>query len=180
MITRKTKTVKPKPITTIEMEVAIAKYYGIRINIIVPNISWGLPGMHECDMFIITKAGIATEIEIKRTKSDLLADFKKGHEHRDRGGRISYFYYAMPETLYEKCKDLIPPEAGILTCHRPNWDGGRIYVKEVRKPARRKDVRKLTTEEQFKVARLGCMRIFSLKSKIITLQEKLTMLQNKS
>jgi hypothetical protein len=176
----KKKVAKPKPIKTIDIEVALAKYYGIRINIIVPNISWGLPGMHECDMFVITKAGIATEIEIKISKSDLLADFKKGHNHGDRGGRISYFYYAMPEALYEKVKDIIPPEAGILTCHRPSWDGGRIYVKEVRKSPRRKNARKLTTEECFKIARLGTMRIWTLKEKIIKLQEKISELQDKS
>jgi hypothetical protein len=170
VVVRKTTKAKPKPIKTIDIEVALAKHYGVRTNIIVPNISWGLTGMHECDMFVITKAGIATEIEIKISRSDLLADFKKGHNHADRSGRIAYLYYAMPETMYEKCKDLIPPEAGIYTCHRPDWDGGRIYVREKRKPTRRKNTRKLTTEEQFKIARLGTMRIFSLKEKIIKLQ----------
>lgn len=138
----------------------------------MPNISWGLVGMHECDLFIITKAGIATEVEIKISKSDLLADFKKGHNHADKSGRITYLYYAMPETMYEKCKSLIPLEAGILTCHRTDWDSGRIYVKEQRKPVRRKNARKLTTEEQFKVARLGCLRIMPLKEKIVKLQNE--------
>jgi hypothetical protein len=126
------RTVKPKvkPIKTIDIEVAIAKYYGVRKNIIVPNISWGFHWMHECDMFIVTKAGIATEIEIKISKSDLLADFKKGHDHKDRAGRITYFYYAMPETLYEKCKDIIPKEAGILTCERGSWEGASALDSE--------------------------------------------------
>ena len=170
MAIRRTTKPKVKPIKTIDIEIALAKYYGVRQHIIVPNISWGLPGMHECDLFIISKAGIATEIEIKISRSDLLADFKKGHNHADRSGRIAYLYFAMPESMYEKCKDLIPIDAGILTCHRPSWDGGKIYVKEQRKPVRRKNTRKLTTEEQFKIARLGTMRIFSLKEKIIKLQ----------
>jgi len=162
---------KAKPIKTIDIEVAIAKYYGIRQHIIVPNISWGFQWMHECDMFIITKAGIATEIEIKISKSDLLADFKKGHDHKDGQGRITYFYYAMPETLYEKCKDLIPEEAGILTCERGSWEGATPYMREKRKPTKRKNSRKLTIEEQFKIARLGTMRIWTLKEKIIKLQD---------
>jgi len=172
MVVRK-RIVKPKvkPIKTIEIEVALAKYYGIRTHIIVPNISWGFAWMHECDMFIISRAGIATEVEIKISKSDLLADFKKGHDHKDGQGRITYFYYAMPETLYEKCKDLIPEEAGILTCNRGDWEGASVYVKEKRKPIKRKNSRKLTLEEQFKIAKLGCLRIFPLKSKIITLQK---------
>jgi len=164
---------KVEPIKTIDIEVAISKYFGVRQNIIVPNISWGFHWMHECDMFIVTKAGIATEVEIKISKSDLLADFKKGHDHKDREGRITYFYYAMPETLYEKVKDLIPTEAGILTCYRPDWDsdGTRVYMHEKRKPEKRKNTRKLTPEEQLKIAWLGTMRIWSLKEKIIKLQK---------
>jgi len=170
---RKKRVVKPKveAIKTIDIEVAIAKYYGVRKNIIVPNISWGFAWMHECDMFIVSKAGIVTEVEIKISKSDLLADFKKGHDHKDRAGRITYFYYAMPETLYEKCKDLIPPDAGILTCDRGDWDGASPYIREKKKPERRKNTRKLTEEEQLKIAWLGTMRIWSLKEKIIKLQK---------
>lgn len=164
------RTTKVKPIKTIDIEVAISKYYGVRKYIIVPNISWGFGGMHECDMFIVSKAGVATEVEIKISKSDLLADFKKGHDHKDRQGRITYFYYAMPETLYEKVKDLIPQDAGILTCARGSWEGASVYVKEVRKPEKRKNARKLTTQECFKIAWLGTMRIFPLKEKIIKLQ----------
>lgn len=170
----KKRVVKPKvkPIKTIDIEVAIAKYYGVRKNIIVPNISWGFQWMHECDMFIVSKAGIATEIEIKLNRSDLLADFKKGHDHKDKAGRITYFYYAMPETIYEKCKELIPLEAGILTCERGSWEGASAYMREKRKPTRRKNTRKLTPEEQLKIAWLGTMRIFSLKEKIIKLQNE--------
>lgn len=166
------KKTKVKPIKTIDIEVAISKYFGVRQNIIVPNISWGFHWMHECDMFIVTKAGIVTEVEIKISKSDLLKDFEKGHNHQDREGRITYFYYAFPETLYEKVKDLIPLDAGILTCYRPDWDsdGTRVYMHEKRKPTKRKNTRKLTPEEQLKIAWLGTMRIWSLKEKIIKLQ----------
>jgi hypothetical protein len=171
---RKTTTpkVKKRPIKTIDIEVAIAKYYGIRKNIIVPNISWGFAWMHECDMFIVSKAGIVTEVEIKISRSDLLADFKKGHDHKDRQGRITYFYYAMPETMYEKCKDLIPEEAGILICSIGDWEGASAYMREKRAPVKRKNTRKLTPEEQLKIAWLGTMRIWSLKEKIIKLQNK--------
>jgi hypothetical protein len=167
------RTIKPKvePIKTIDIEVAIAKYYEVRKNIIVPNISWGFAWMHECDMFIVSKAGIATEVEIKISKADLLADFKKGHDHKDRAGRITYFYYAMPKDLYEKVKDLIPNDAGILTCSRADWDESRIFVREERKPEKRNNTRKLTPEEQLKIAWLGTMRIWSLKEKIIKLQK---------
>jgi hypothetical protein len=167
---KKTTKKKEQGITTIEMEDAISRFFGIRTHIIVPNISWGLPGMHECDMFIVKKSGYAVEVEIKRTKSDLLADFKKSHNHEDV--RIREFYYALPEKLLETCEDLIPENAGIITCYRSQWSNrNNVYASIKRKAKIRKDSRKLTMEEQFKVAKLGTMRIWSLKKKIIKLQK---------
>ncbi len=150
------------------MELAIATYFGTRANIIVPNISWGF-GIHECDLFLIKKSGVAVEVEIKRSKSDLLADFKKGHNHHDKQNRITEMYYAFPEELYESCKDLVPEDAGIITCYR--WidykKREKIGATVKRNPKRIKGARKLTLEEQLKIARLGCLRIWSLKQKII-------------
>jgi hypothetical protein len=160
---------KQKPITTIEMEVAIAKMFGIRQHIIVPNLSWGLIGMHECDLFLIKKSGVAVEVEIKRSKSDFLADFKKGHDHKDRLHRITEFYYAFPENLVEKCIDLVPEHAGVIVCQR--WvdykKQQKVSAHIKKQPKRIKGARKLTEEEQLKVARLGTMRIWTLKEKII-------------
>lgn len=160
--------VKTKPITTIEIELAVAQYFNFRQNVIVPNVSWGF-GLHECDLFLIKKSGVAVEIEIKISKSDLLKDFEKRHKHIDRYNRITEFYYAMPEELYEKCKDLIPENAGIITCWR--WTDykkrDRVSARREREPKRIKGARKLTIEEKFKIARLGTMRIWSLKDKLI-------------
>lgn len=159
---------KTKPISTQEMEVAIAKMFGIRTHIIVPNISWGLPGMHEVDLFIIKPSKFVVEVEIKRSKSDFLADFKKGHNHVDKQKRISEFYYAFPIDIYEKCKDLVPENAGIIVCERfINYRNVEIVNARIKRKAKWiKDSRKLTEEEQLKVARLGTMRIFNLKEKL--------------
>jgi len=40
---------------TIEMEIAFARYFGIRQNLIIPNVSWGMD-THECDLFVLTPA----------------------------------------------------------------------------------------------------------------------------
>jgi hypothetical protein len=168
------KKTKKKPLTTIEMEVAIAKFFGVRQNIIVPNISWGFQ-THECDLFIIKKSGIAIEVEIKRSKSDLLADFKKRHNHKDRQNRITEFYYAFTIELLNNCYDLIPKETGIIVCERyKNHKNEEVIGAHIKRNSERiKWARKLTDKEIFKIARLGCMRIFSLKNKIIKLQQKL-------
>lgn len=152
-------------LTTVEMEIAISKYFGIREHIIVPNISWGFRGMHECDLFIVKKSGVAIEVEIKRTKSDLLADFKKTHNHHDRLNRISELYFAFPKKMYDECKELIPQGAGILTCDRGS--DGEVYVRTERQPKKIRNARNLTVEERLRVAHLGCMRIWSLKQKLI-------------
>jgi len=164
---------KEKQITTIEMEEAISRLFGVRTNIIVPNLSWGLPNMHECDVFVVKKSGYAVEVEIKRTKADLLADFKKKHDHSDI--RIREFYYALPEKLLETCTELIPEHAGIIKCYKSPWKTrNQIYASIIRSSKIRKDARKLTQEEQFKVAKLGTMRIWSLKNKLIKLQNGTT------
>jgi len=74
-------------ITTIEIEERVAQYFGPRECIIVPNISWGI-NIHECDLLIIRKSGYGIEVEIKISKSDLIADAKKGHHHHDRMDRL--------------------------------------------------------------------------------------------
>lgn len=172
------KKIKPKSISTIEIELAVAKLFGIRRHIIVPNLSWGFIS-HECDLFLISKAGIAIEVEIKISKSDLLADFKKEHNHKDRKNRITKLYYAFPISLYEKCQDLIPADAGIIVCERYNdYYGYEVVRAHIKRDAKKiKNARKLTTEEQLMVARLGCMRIMSLKEKIINLKNEIIKLK---
>jgi hypothetical protein len=75
----------------------------------------------------------------------------------------------MPEDLYEKCKDLIPEGAGVITCYR--WvdykKEQRVDAHTKKEPKRIKGARSLTIDEQLKVARLGTMRIWTLKQKLI-------------
>jgi hypothetical protein len=146
------------------MEVAIATFFGVRKHIIVPNLSWGLIGMHECDLFLIKKTKYAVEIEIKISKSDLIADFKKKHSHYDN--RIKEFYYAIPAELLEVSEKLIPEHQGIIVCERSGRYNS-IKTRIHRKAIANKNARKLTDKEVLKVATLGCMRIFKLKEKII-------------
>lgn len=164
-IKRKSNIIKSKTISLIEMEVAISKLFGIRTHIIVPNISWGLVGMHETDLFIIMKSGFAIEVEIKRSISDLKADFKKRHNHKDKQNRISKLYYAIPIELLEKSIEFIPEDAGIITCSK--YENGRCFARIDKEASRIKECRKLTTEEKLKVATLGCLRIWKLKEKLI-------------
>jgi len=171
-MTTKGKRVKPKlpMVTTAEMEVAIAKYFGIRKHIVVPNVSWGFFN-HECDLFLIRTSGYGFEVEIKRSKSDMMADFKKKHGHKDRANRIVQLFYAFPEELLPKVEDLVPDDCGILTVSRSEWDN-KARASMRRDAKRRKGAKPLTQKEQLKIARLGTLRIWTLKEKLNLLKLK--------
>ena len=157
-------------VTTPEMEVAIAKYFGIRKHIVVPNVSWGFFN-HECDLFLIRTSGYGFEVEIKRSKSDMMADFKKKHGHKDRRNRIVQLYYAFPEELLPKVEDLVPDDCGIITVSRSEWNN-KAYASMRRDAKRKKGAKRLTKDEQLKIARLGTLRIWTLKEKLNLLKQK--------
>lgn len=156
--------------TTTEMEHSIAYRWGPRTHLIVPNVSWGLL-TYEADMLIVRKTGFCIEVEIKRSFSDYLNDFKKRKWNRSNGGQgklIKEFYYAFPVKLWERRKndimDIMPEFAGVLVCHRMT----RTELIRNAKPNRQ--ARALTDKEMFQVARLGTLRIWSLKRTIIGLR----------
>jgi hypothetical protein len=74
-----------------DIEIAVARFYGVRANLIVPNASWGA-GVHECDLLICSNANYLTEIEIKVSKGDIKKDLKKRHQHRSE--KIRRLYYS--------------------------------------------------------------------------------------
>ncbi len=157
-------------ITTPQMELALAKYFNSRANLIVPNVHWGM-NMHECDLLIVSQAGYVTEVEIKISMSDLIADAKKKHGHRDRN--IKYLYFALPHKMmdtpekFKRIEMVVPERAGIIgvwppTDDRwPNWRCGRI-----RDAITMKGAGKMTDAYRYKVARLGALRIWNLKQKL--------------
>ncbi len=155
------------------MEIAISKMFGIRRNIIVPNLSWGL-ALHECDLFVMRSSGYAIEVEIKRTFADFKKDFEKRHGHIDKKNRIVEFYYAFPEELYEKCKDLVPEHAGVILCSSRLDYKKRFVVKaSIKKKAKRSTTaKKLTEKEQQQVTRLAALRIWTLKERIARNERK--------
>ena len=84
-----------------EIELSVMRYFQAPlVNMAVCNISYGLLH-HEVDVCILSKKNYLTEIEIKRSYSDFLADFKKSHHH-DNDIRIKKFYYCVPESIIGK------------------------------------------------------------------------------
>ena len=158
---------KLQKITTPEMEIALASWLDYRQNLIVPNVYWGLSGMHECDLLVVSKAGYLTEIEIKITRADLRADKKKWHNHESR--RIKRLFFALPHYL-EHCLHMVPERAGIIlvtpAAKTGLWENHPRCL-EIRKAQRNKAAGKITDSDRYKIARLGALRIWNLKRKLL-------------
>jgi len=146
-------------LTTPQLELAIVKHFRPRVNLIVPNIWWGMGLAHECDLLIMTPLGYCTEVELKISKSDLIADQSKRKWKRDTPGIIKALYFAIPEELLEFISE-IPEHAGILVC------GKYRRVKVIRKPKINPNHRALTIKEQAHLARLGMLRVWKLKTRL--------------
>ena len=149
-------------LTVKDIQARLAEHWGIRNHIIVPNVSWGLLD-YEADLLIMNKTGYVTEIEIKRSWSDFLADFKKD-ENAHKSEIIYQFWYCVPDGLYKDCieklKEVYPD-----SLDRPNVisysDSGVLNFHGKSASYCRGKHRKMFLEEQLKLARLGAMRYWS-------------------
>lgn len=163
-------------IKTPEMEIVLTEYFTPRINLVVPNVSWGfLP--HEADLLVMTKAACLYEVEIKVSLADLKADAKKKHCHESK--KIKYLYFAIPEHLLIKGEQYIPARAGILVVkdHQRGWRRGMMKPSPVRRVEQHRapvqnGTYKLSDKERYQIARLGALRVLGLKKKVMGLKNR--------
>jgi len=152
----------PDKISTLEMECAIMNYFGVRQNIVVPNVFWSF-FIHEVDILSLSLSNYATEVEIKVSKSDLLADAKKKHNHEST--LIKYLYFAVPDYLAEFALEHIPKRAGLFSVSR-SVTGYRTL------DAEKNDIARKWSEKQvYDLLRVGVMRILGLKKKVLKYKE---------
>lgn len=150
-----------------QVEYAVARMFGARQNLIVPNVSWGFLGLHyEADMIVVNKNGYAKEIEIKVSKADLVRDGSKKHNHDC--GKFKELYFAIPEKLLEH-REYIPERAGIIVVKEIEgyYSKGKYLRASIEKKPVINGADKLTLQEKYELARLGTMRIWNLKHKIL-------------
>lgn len=158
-----------------DIECLLVNYFGgCRMILAVPNVYWGLLD-HEADLIIVTAKRYITEIEIKRSWTDFVNDFKKKHIHQDDKNRIARFYYAVPDSISDKviayleehmedCSHL----CGVITYldEKPaNRYHLQLYIKKEFKK-RNKGVQPITIEDMYQLARLGTLRMWKMKNKI--------------
>ena len=161
--------------TTHKMESLIYTYFESGSLVIVPRVTknnawldtetepmiWRSIVNHECDMLIVTKNHYLTEVEIKISLSDLKADFKKKHQHKDEN--IKNFYHAFPAEMKEKAIELIPEEAGILIAVKKHLHSGQEYraIECYRKPKINKEAKPINDIVLSKIYRLGYLRYWN-------------------
>lgn len=129
------------------------------------------------DLCGVRKSGFVDEIEIKATRSDYLADFRKTvtvrsgrHDPIVPGGigrprystipkhqaiqegraQCNYFSFFLPAALADKCEDLLPEYAGLYV-HYSNGDGCLRIEERIK--ARRLHDRKLSADNKYFIAR---------------------------
>jgi hypothetical protein len=152
--------------TANDIEIAVAEHFNYRQNLIVPNVSWGLNELgHEADMLILRPSGWLTEIEIKIRGSDIHMEKHKKSGHLSR--IVQMIYFAVPENLI--AHKMIPRNAGILGITVGEDLSSSVRV--VRTAQVFLGARKITHEEKLKIALLGAMRIWTLKSKLQHVQK---------
>jgi len=85
-------------------------------DVVLPNFYYG---GKECDLFRITESDLVIEYEIKISRSDFFADFKKhdGQKHENLklgdGWKVpNRFFFVVPEGLVTK--EEVPPYAGLI------------------------------------------------------------------
>lgn len=149
--------------TTLEMEIALMGHLGVRRNVVVPNVHWGIsPSLHECDLLCLTKSRLATEVEIKITKADLIKDKEKNHNHTHPLIRRTFF--AVPQKLKDIALTELDQRFGVLIVQQRY---GRYYVSELRKAKINTKAKKWSDELYLKLLHLGCMRIMTLKKQLL-------------
>lgn len=124
---------------------ALVRYLQWHQTLVIPEFD--LDG-GRCDLVQISRAGYATEFEIKISRADWKADADKQKWMKPRP-HIARFFYCVPEHLLppDTVLDFVLPDAGILVC---GGDGvGYDWTREHR-PARRMRAQKVDDRTQRK------------------------------
>lgn len=148
-----------KPLNSDDIARAVVSFLNYRRYVIVPNVSWGI-NMHECDLLAINSDHYATEVEIKISRSDLIADKKKPH-HQQHHARLRRLMFAIPAHMNRsEVLQHVPQHAGIIVVDH-GWKDGLFDCKVVRRGQLNPNAKPWGPTERFELARLGVMRFWT-------------------
>ena len=183
---------KATEMTLEQIEAALVCYpfspFYIRSHLVVPNVSWGFLN-HEADLLVMSKARLLTEVEIKRSWADFLADFKKGHDHSHP--LIAKFYYAVPASIGQKVFEYLYEgeynakwafsRSRLDRCTENNPKGYGLIIYDLENNPKKCCITAyssilnntpITESQEKELLRLLGMRVWRLKQKLSELQKK--------
>lgn len=147
-----------------------SQFLKLRHLMVVPNCGWT---GYECDLLAVTNKGQIIDFEIKRTRSDFLADAKKSKwidfaPVMNRIGdtkpalwprRVWKHYYVMPAEIFKADMiDLMPSKkSGILTFSSID---DRLFIKCEKSAYSNPDFKDLNTGDLISIARLTSIRFW--------------------
>lgn len=107
-----------RKVTAQEIQQSLINYIKGGYDIVLPNYYFG---RYECDVFRIQESGYTVEYEIKVSREDFFADFKKGfkgEKHCNLKAGTGFncpnrFYFVVPKGLVKA--EEVPEYAGLLT-----------------------------------------------------------------
>jgi len=157
---------------TDELMLAFHRTQQQRYRMMIPNTHFNLG--YEMDIMCVRNSSLMVEeIEIKTSRPDFLADFRKTvgrhrmkHQELERGNLVAnYFCFLVPALLLPKILDDIPDYAGIYTGYKLNKPyhatDNAGYIRRVRNP-KRLHKNKITEQLLYKKARGVTFRYWSL------------------
>jgi hypothetical protein len=144
--------------------------FNYRRFVAVENVSWGLSAW-EADLLVCSASGYLYEVEIKISIADLKRDRNKrrwryGDPNQDRSyglPRIRGMWFAMtPEVWAHKdAISAVPEKCGVIVV---DINAEQLWERcHVARACKRLPADKLTTAQQFQLARLVVMRYWSRK-----------------
>lgn len=152
------------PLTCADIQLILFKHY-LRSDILICSnteaIGW------EADLVVVQPTGYVAEIEIKISRSDYRADFKKEGKHNSlaagkRGhwrGQPNQFYFAVPAGMV--APEEVPAYCGLIYIHAPAGYGPEYRRAEIMRAAPRLHANKADEKTLRRIARSLMYKAFS-------------------
>lgn len=145
--------------------------------LVVPNCGWT---GHECDLLVVNPDLRITDIEVKISRADLLADPKKdkwyhhrpwsrrngpgAREKREWPDKVWKHYYALPEAIWKpELAEKLPSNSGIiLLCHDSRMvRSAGVSINVIRKAKPNTDAKPISPADAIDLARLTSLRLWN-------------------
>lgn len=152
------------PITCADIQRILFSHY-LRSDIVIcPNteaIGW------EADLVVLQPTDYLAEIEIKVSRSDFKADFKKAAKHAGLAagkkmhwrGQPNYFYFAMPAGMVKT--EEVPAYCGLIYIHSTTEYGRKYERVEIVRMAPRLHTNKCSEKTLRRLARSLMYKVFN-------------------